>query len=423
MANEPDAFAQGSPAPEASPASLRTVGQEMEAIAEAFAQAGIVGLLVLDISSLQTIERTYGVEAHREVTGRVAQRIREHLADTLGPRDQVVLGEMGRDEILVLIFREETKEHFYRKELPVIAHSMGDALSAAGRSLGYPYVRDPLRFTIGKALALADPTVRPEVLIRRGRDHARRDAELNRRIEQRLQREHFVSLVLSETINTVFEPIVELASDEVHGYEALVRGAKGSTLQSPKSLFQTAAELDMLFEFDCLCRRSAFRAAQSLPDGPKLFLNCLPSAIHDPALAGDAVCQTLQGHRLQPSDVVFEISERESIENFAIFREVCDHYRELGFHIALDDVGVGYASLEVVTELSPDYIKVDRAFVHGIDTDPPRREVLVALNSIARKIGAQIVAEGIESQAELETLRDLGISFGQGFHLGRALAF
>ncbi len=416
MASEPEASGPGTPAREG---NLRTIGQEMEAVSAAFAQAGIVGILVLDISSLQTIERTYGVPAHREVTGRVAQRVREHLSDTLGPRDQVVLGEMGRDEILVLIFREQTKEHFYREELPVIAASMGDALQAAGKSLGYPYVRDPLRFTIGKALALADPTVRPEVLIRRGRDHARRDAELNRRLEDRRRREHFVSLVLSETVSTVFEPILKLATHEVHGYEALVRGARGSALQSPKSLFRTADELDMLFEFDCLCRRSAFRAAQTLPEGAKLFLNCLPSAIHDPALAGDAVRQTLQGHRLQPSDVVFEISERESIENFAIFREVCDHYRELGFQIALDDVGVGYASLEVVTELSPDYIKVDRAFVHGLDNDPPRREVLVALNSIARKIGARIIAEGIESEAELETLRGLGIPYGQGFFLGR----
>ncbi len=420
MANHPYASTQGTPLREG---RLRTIGQEMEAVAEAFAQAGIVGLLVLDIASLQTIERHYGVAAHREVTDRVAQRVREHLSDTLGPNDKVVLGEMGRDEILVLIFREQTKEHFYREELPIISHSLGDALSAAGKSLGYPYVRDPLRFTIGKALALADPTVRPEVLIRRGRDHARRDAELNRSIEDRRRREEFVSLVLSEKISTVFEPILKLSTGDVHGYEALVRGARGSALQSPKSLFQTADELDMMFEFDCLCRRSAFRAAQTLPEGAKLFLNCLPSAIHDPALAGDAVRETLQGHRLQPSDVVFEISERESIENFAIFREVCDHYRELGFQIALDDVGVGYASLEVVTELSPDYIKVDRAFVHGLDTDPPRREVLVALNSIARKIGAQIVAEGIESEAELDTLRGLGIPYGQGFYLGRGQVF
>jgi EAL domain-containing protein (putative c-di-GMP-specific phosphodiesterase class I) len=420
VASDSNASAPSAPVREG---TLRTIGQEMEAVSHAFAQAGIVGLLVLDIASLQTIERTYGVAAHREVTGRVAQRVREHLSDTLGPRDQVVLGEMGRDEILVLIFREQTKEHFYREELPVIAHSMGDALQAAGRSLGYPYVREPLRFSIGKALALADPTVRPEVLIRRGRDHARRDAELNRRLDDRRRREHFVSLVLSEKVTTVFEPIVEISDGDIHGYEALVRGAKGSALHSPKNLFQTAQELDMLFEFDCLCRRSAFRAAQALPPGAKLFLNCLPSAIHDPALAGDAVRQTLQGQRLQPSDVVFEISERESIENFAIFREVCDHYRELGFQIALDDVGVGYASLEVVTELSPDYIKVDRAFVHGLDTDPPRREVLVALNSIARKIGALIIAEGIESEAELSTLRGLGIPYGQGFYLGRAQVF
>jgi EAL domain-containing protein (putative c-di-GMP-specific phosphodiesterase class I) len=181
--------------------------------------------------------------------------------------------------------------------------------------------------------------------------------------------------------------------------------------------------MDLLFELDCLCRRQALRQAKRLPNGSKLFLNLLPSAIYDPAFEGDALRSTLQDHQLRPCDVVFEISERESIGNFAIFRELCDRYSGLGFKIAMDDVGAGYGSLEAVTELAPDYVKVDIALIRAIDSDPTRREVLVALNGIARRIGAQVIAEGIETPEQFETLKELAVPYGQGYFLGRATRF
>ena len=123
--------------------------------------------------------------------------------------------------------------------------------------------------------------------------------------------------------------------------------------------------------------------------------------------------------RDSPSDVVFEISEQESIGNFAIFREVRDYYGKLGFQIALDDTGAGYASLESVMELSPEFIKVDRAFVTGIDEDPSRQELLRALQSLAQRIGAKIIGEGLDTLEELEMLQELGIPYGQGWLFGK----
>jgi EAL domain-containing protein (putative c-di-GMP-specific phosphodiesterase class I) len=221
----------------------------------------------------------------------------------------------------------------------------------------------------------------------------------------------------------VFEPIMKLTSHEILGYEALARGVGNPALVAPNELFAAAAETDLLFELDCLCRRQALQQAKCLPQGAKLFLNLLPCAIYDPAFEGDALRATLQDHQLRPSDVVFEISERESIGNFAIFRELCDRYSELGFQFAMDDVGAGYGTLQAVTELAPDYIKVDIAFVRAIESDPTRREVLVALNGIARRIGAQIIAEGIETSEQFETLKNLAVPYGQGYYLGRATRF
>ena len=96
-----------------------------------------------------------------------------------------------------------------------------------------------------------------------------------------------------------------------------------------------------------------------------------------------------------------------------------DYYGKLGFQIALDDTGIGYSSLEAVMELSPDYVKVDRAFVSGINEDPARQELLRALRSVAEQINARIIAEGLDTLEELETLGRLGIPFGQGWLFGK----
>jgi EAL domain-containing protein (putative c-di-GMP-specific phosphodiesterase class I) len=228
-----------------------------------------------------------------------------------------------------------------------------------------------------------------------------------------------VELLIEGRVTSVFEPIVDVQTRTVFGYEALSRGPEGSALHSPMVLFDSAAEHDLVFQLDCLCRRRALEGARDLPGKAKLFLNVRPTTIHDPSFRADALVRTLAACRLRPSDVVFEISEQESIDNFAMFREVRDSYGKLGFQIALDDTGSGYASLESVMELAPEFIKVDRTFVTRIDEDPARQELLRALQSLAQRIGARIIAEGLDTLEELETLGRLGIPFGQGWLFGK----
>ncbi|MCP4903629.1 MAG: EAL domain-containing protein [bacterium] len=169
----------------------------------------------------------------------------------------------------------------------------------------------------------------------------------------------FQGLVLAENVAVLYELIVNLTSSEILGHTALVRGPWKSEFHSPARLFQLAEETGFVIELDCLCWRTALRGARGLQAGHKLFLNCLPTAIHDPAFQGKVLRQTLQDLRLRSEDLVFEISERESIDNLSIFREARDHYEDLGFQIALGDTGVAYGSLEAVLELAPDFIKGD----------------------------------------------------------------
>jgi EAL domain-containing protein (putative c-di-GMP-specific phosphodiesterase class I) len=219
-------------------------------------------------------------------------------------------------------------------------------------------------------------------------------------------------------VSSVYEPIVEVSTRTVFGYEALVRGPEGSRFHSPLGLFGAAERYDLVFELDCLCRHSGLKGAVDFPSGTKLFLNILPTTIHDPSFRPDRLIKTLAECELSPSDVVFEISEQESISNFGAFKEMRDYYRQLGFQFALDDTGSGYAGLEALLEITPEFIKMDRAFVSGIDQDPARQEMLLALRSIAEKTGARIIGEGLDTLEELEMLGELGITYGQGWLFG-----
>jgi EAL domain-containing protein (putative c-di-GMP-specific phosphodiesterase class I) len=285
----------------------------------------------------------------------------------------------------------------------------------------YPYHREALVLPVGFSVLLYNPNVKAERQIRGALEGAHQDAKLESAVRSRTRGRQLLDLIFSGRLGVVFEPIVSLRESEVMGYEALARGPEDSDLRSPGQLFGLANQRGLVYELDCLCRRAALERVHCLPAGKKLFLNCLPTSFGDPNLRGEGLVKTLENYQLQPSDLVLEISEQEAINNFAIFREMRDSWRNLGIRIAVDDAGAGYASLEAIMEITPDYLKADMGLVRGIDADPPRQEVLRALNNVARRIGAEVIAEGVETEEELRVLRQLGIPYGQGFHFGPGL--
>jgi EAL domain-containing protein (putative c-di-GMP-specific phosphodiesterase class I) len=394
--------------------------ERVDEIGKALSRDGAFGLILIDGKPLEQIERSYGVKAHRRASTMLRNLVREACSPDLTESDLIVGGSATPDELAVFFFRRRSDDRFYRERLPEFVSRLQDRIASEGQKIVYPYDREAPYLPIGQATIFHNPGLGNERQILGAFDQARRDAALNGAIAQRERHKMFVDLVLAEDVAILYEPIVNLTTREILGHEALVRGPWKSELHTPNQLFQLAEETGLVFELDCLCRRTALRGARGLEAGRKLFLNCLPTAIHDPAFRGEVLRKTLEDLRLRPEDMVFEISERESIDNFAIFREARDHYKELGFQIALDDTGVAYGSLEAVMELSPDFIKVDMSLVRGIDTDPPRQELLRALHAVAGKLGGQIIAEGIETSEELATLQSLGIPYGQGYFFGRA---
>jgi EAL domain-containing protein (putative c-di-GMP-specific phosphodiesterase class I) len=398
---------------------LRSYVEQIDRITGNLREQGALAMLLVDAQALASVERGYGIEAFLQSRTQLEAQILEACASHLEPGDLVASGELGSEQVVIFLFRSRSNDVFYRETLGEIADALRGQFVECGNKIVYPYRRETPDLPIGQSVIFHNPGMREERQVRESLQAAVRDADLNQRLARRARARRMSDLVLSEDVTILYEPIVNVTTREVIGFEALVRGPWDSDLESPAALFALAEEANLVFELDCLCRRAALRGARGLAPGKLLFLNCLPTAIHDPAFRGDVLRRTLEDLRLRPTDMVFEISERESIGNFSIFREARDYYGELGFRIALDDTGVAYGSLEAIMELAPDFIKVDLSLVRGIDTDPPRQELLRALHTVALKLNARVIAEGIETSEELATIRSLGIPLGQGFLFGR----
>ena len=397
---------------------MPSLGDLFPELGERFEAAGAVGLVVIGAPMLAEVERRHGDDARKRCLESLLSSVEEIAEERLRSNYVVCLAEPGFYEVMVFLFRAPGSAGFYRTEMPGFRNELNRALQTPGRQIFYPYLRGPSQLPAGISVELRNPQFGVSTQLRRLVDSARSDCQNDIENTRRATRNELLETILDQRIYSVYEPIVEVENKTVFGYEALARGPEGSVFHSPLALFSAAGEFDLVFELDCVCRESGLRGAVDFPKGTKLFLNILPTTIHDPAFKEDRLIETLESRDLAPTDVVFEISEQESISNYGDFKELRDYYRSLGFQFALDDTGSGYAGLEELLEIEPDYIKIDRAMVSGVDQDLARQDVLTALLQLAEKMGAQVIGEGLDTLEELEMLGRLGIRFGQGWLFG-----
>lgn len=229
----------------------------------------------------------------------------------------------------------------------------------------------------------------------------------------------FQRLLLQRDLHILFQPITDTRNHRVLGYEALVRGPEGSALHGAAALFATARRTHMLAELEYLCRELAIRefVQHRLPG--KLFLNVSPLSLTDPSRPRGETLRILEREGLAPSRVVIEVSEHDPTPDMELLAHTTRHYAGMGFEIAIDDLGAGYSGLRLWSELRPGYVKIDRHFVENLHQDRIKREFVRFIRDIAQRLGCGVIAEGIETAAECQALRQLGIHALQGFHLGR----
>jgi EAL domain-containing protein (putative c-di-GMP-specific phosphodiesterase class I) len=398
---------------------LLSLAEQVDALASGLAKHAALGVVLLDATPLAGIGRVEGVLTVDQLLEGVAELLHSRLAGELGEEIVLTRGLLAEEQILIFLARPRSERGFYLHELPRLADELRAWLRQALRSQLAPYVRRPPELPLGYAMVFHRAAQRAEGQIRRLVESARASARFEAERAQRERAGTLERVVLEESLTTVYEPVVQLEHGRILGYEALSRGPAGTPLVDPLVLFDVAASCDLEFELDALCRRQAIRNAPVLALDQRLFVNILPSSVCDPDFDSLGVCRLLRDAGLVPENLVLEISERQAIASFARFRQSLDRFSALGFGVALDDTGAGFASLEAALELRPDYLKVDISLVRGIQNSPERQALVRGLQAVAQQMGAMLIAEGIETAEELAVLRSLGIACGQGFHLGR----
>lgn len=228
-------------------------------------------------------------------------------------------------------------------------------------------------------------------------------------------------IIAAEELHVLFQPIVDANQQAIYGYEALIRGPKTSPLYSPLRLFDVATQTGQLVELDLLCRRLAIHRFAALDLPGLLFLNVMPLTIVERDFREGLTLGFIRDSGLPPERVVIELTEHVPIHDYDLMRQAVAHYRDMGFQVALDDLGAGHSSLRHWSELRPDFVKLDRHFISGIDKEPAKREFLRSILDVARSLDCQLIAEGVETAAEHLCLWELdrGLALLQGFYFAR----
>lgn len=223
----------------------------------------------------------------------------------------------------------------------------------------------------------------------------------------------------SRALTAVFQPILDFRARSYLGFEGLIRGPAGTPLHSPLMLFDLARRAGLNTEFERLCREIVLREFARLQLPGKLFINVSINCLGDPHLMNGHTAGLLEELGLRPQQIVIELTENQHVSDFSALRDVLAAYRKFGYQIAVDDLGEGFSNLRMWSEVRPEFVKIDRHFISGIADDALKFRLVRAMHEIADASECRLIAEGIETEPEFATVRDLGITYGQGFLIAR----
>jgi EAL domain-containing protein (putative c-di-GMP-specific phosphodiesterase class I) len=384
---------------------------------------GHLGLILVDASELAQVEHDYGSNAFHRVLSDVGGLVGDLQGKEVRAADMLALNDRGGNAFLLFLSpkRSDRDRNPRISDLEAIGHRVGEQLNRKISDLTSPYLRGKRRVTVGYAVVFNNPLIMAERVVARAVSEASESVRIQKRQADFQTRCRLQDVMLGDQVTTVFQPIVNLQKGGMLGFEALSRGPRDTQQHSPVSLFEAAASSDLVFELDRHCRRKALKTARELAAPYLLFVNVVPAAMYDPDFQGTGLIKLLEGLGLTPDRIVLEVSEQHAIENYMLFVEALDNFRQMGFLIAVDDIGAGYSGLETIAHLKPGYLKFDMELVRDIDESKVKWEMASALKKFADNMEepAKIIAEGIERDGERQACVDLGIDFGQGYLLSR----
>lgn len=242
-------------------------------------------------------------------------------------------------------------------------------------------------------------------------------------LKERISRPSFMTVINNQQFTHHMQPIIQLNTGEVMGYEFLMRPQADAAQFRPDQLFSFSQQSGLQSLLDNRARIASIKtSAKYLKPGTKRFINFLPSSIYDPDHCLLSTFATARSCGISPEDLVFEVVETEKFDNPGHLLRIFQTFQSHGVHVALDDLGAGYSTVDVMEELKPHYVKIDRSLVDHCDQDVKKQQRLEKIVSRAGSYGIITLAEGIERSEELNCVRELGFDLAQGYLIGKPKA-
>ncbi|EHS59531.1 EAL domain-containing protein [Paenibacillus kribbensis] len=238
-------------------------------------------------------------------------------------------------------------------------------------------------------------------------------------LQARIQHADMMSIIRDKSFSSHMQPIVD-HNLNIIGFEFLLRPSHSERPFQPFRLFEIAREAGLHAHLDRLARISAIeKSAACLPAGIKRFINFLPSTIYNPAYCLNHTFETIDRLSMNTEDFVFEVVETEEIDDLNVLHQIFEQYRTRGVSVALDDVGAGYSTTELMNCLQPDYVKIDRSLIDGCHRNSDQQRQVTGIVESASRFGGKVLAEGVERMEDFEFCREAGVSLAQGYLFGK----
>lgn len=374
-----------------------------------------LGLLYISVVQYSAIEQIYGWQTFDGIVKEIASCLLEIKNSYLREQDLIAEVMISGNAFVLLLSPPRSKEWIEYSDLNKLRKRVYSCLETVLQKKLSPSLFEKFGCYIGCSIMEDDPTIRFERMVYRSLDEAFTDATLEKERDTKKRSAQLKQIIRTKAVTAVYQPIIDLQKKKTIGYESLSRGPVGE-FEDPEHLFKVAYDANTVWRLERLCREQAFQGIASVikPD-QLLFLNVDPDAIHDPHFRSPESIVKLTDSNLTPNRVVLELTERTAIKDFAVFRQTLNLFRSLGFLIAVDDVGSGYSGLQSIAEVHPDYIKVDMTLVRGVGKDTIKKDLVEAIYKFSEQIGVTLIAKGIETVEELQTIQKIGIRYAQGF--------
>ena len=396
-----------------------TVIKAYDKIEKILLKSNYLTCITIQVDQLSDIEYLYGSSTYNALLSDTKDTIKEMREKYFSSEDIFLVDLFDNDTFIIFLTAPRNQETKILNHLDRIVGRAEQHIEKRIFNLLFPYTKEYAKPSVGYALVINNPMINNMRLIMQLINSSKRMGHFNAEKSAYRSRYLLQKIILEKDITSVFQPIVNLETLDVLGYEALSRGPQDSMFNNPFLMFLLAAEYGLSFEVDSICRSKAFESARNLDSDKKIFVNTLAMTIHDPEFRGAYLERLFEDMKIKPENVVFEINEKVAIANYELFRSSMQDYSDIGIVHASDDVGTGYSDLERIMELKPGFMKVDISLVRDIHNSKIKQEIIKAMVALAKGLQSEVVAEGVETVEEYEMLKSLDVTYGQGYLFGK----